>query len=244
MHRIFVPAEQFNEKQATIIGSDVHHISHVLRLEVGDSLEIRDSAQRVYATLIESVSPQEIICKIEGLRNIKSESSLKITLAQCLPKGKKIEEIIQHGTELGLHAVIPVVSERSIPRLTEETAADKRERWQKIAKGAAEQSGRLMIPTIHAVQSFKDVLRRTKEFDAALFFSEVEAEQSLKTFLQKNSAIQTALFLIGPEGGFSSSEIEAALATGFQSVTMGRRILRVETAALAALAMMTYEREL
>ncbi|MCX5751698.1 MAG: 16S rRNA (uracil(1498)-N(3))-methyltransferase [Candidatus Saganbacteria bacterium] len=210
--RVFVHHDQIGKEKAEITGSDVNHLKNVLRLD-------------------------KIICKIIGLRSHKSEPSFKITIAQGIPKAKKMDLIIEKGTELGVSAIIPTLCERSIPK----PQADKLERWKRIAKEAAEQCGRLVVPQIHPITKFEDVLNLKEEYDLALIPWEIEKENSLKKVLTNlPHPPQKVLILIGPEGGFGSIEVERAKEKGFTPITLGNRILRTETVALSILSMFMY----
>jgi 16S rRNA (uracil1498-N3)-methyltransferase len=230
MPRLFVPKDQL----PFITGSDVHYLKDVLRVKPSDELEIIDGSGTVYSAIVSSIHKDKI--KLEIINSAKSEAELKtkIILAQSLPKSKKMDFIVQKCTELGVSEIIPVVSERSVAK------GEKSGRWQKIAKEAAEQSGRALIPKISALTDFQSLLKKKNEFDLALIPWELEKTNKLKAILQ-NSSPKNIIILIGPEGGFSSQEIEQAKAAGFIPVSLGKRILRAETAGLAILSMIMYE---
>lgn len=233
MHRIFVSQDQL----PTITGSDVHYIKDVLRLGAGDELELLDGTGKVYLSKIIDIKQDKVICEILESRQQKAEHRTQVAIAQCLPKAKKMSLIIQKCTELGVSRIIPTLSERSIAK------GDKHERWLKIAKEAAEQSGRSTIPQIDQLTEFEDVLKTAKDFDLALIPWELEKSISLKKHFTNNriSGSPNILVMIGPEGGFSQQEVEAARNAGFTSITLGPNILRTETAGLAMLAMISYE---
>ena len=166
------------------------------------------------------------------------EPRIKITLAQALPKSSKMDDIVQKSTELGVFEIIPVTTERSIPK------SDKSERWNKIAKESAEQSGRVHVPQIKNTVSFDELLKSCENYGLKLLPWECENSRSLKTELVNNKNASSVLILIGPEGGFSPKEAEKASLKGFKSVSLGKRILRTQTAGPATLAMILYEMEL
>lgn len=230
MPRIFVPQDQL----PFITGSDVHYLRDVLRIKPNDEIEILDGSGTVYLATINNVQKDRI--KLNIIRSTKSEieSELEITLAQSLPKAKKMDFIIQKCTELGVSEIIPMITERSVSK------AEKAVRWQKIAKEAAEQSGRASIPKLANMIDFHSLIKKAKEFDLALIPWEMEKENRLKDILQK-SRFKKIIILIGPEGGFSSQEVEAAKTAGFISISLGKRILRTETAGMAILSMIMYE---
>ncbi|OGB87426.1 hypothetical protein A3H38_04745 [candidate division WOR-1 bacterium RIFCSPLOWO2_02_FULL_46_20] len=235
MHRFFVPQEQI----PTITGSDAHQIKNVLRLKVGEKIELLDGSGKVYFATIENIGKDKVVCNIIEHRTPNTEDRTQITIAQCLPKAKKMDLIIQKCTELGVSQIIPTLSERSIAK------ADKPERWSRIAREAAEQSGRLTIPIIAPLTKFEDVLKIKKDFSLALIPWELEKEKTLKSVLPDNriSGYPVILILIGPEGGFSRVEVEHAKSTGFIPISLGPRILRTETASLSILSIINYEYE-
>jgi len=230
MPRIFVPQDQL----PFITGSDVHYLKDVLRIKPGDEIEILDGNGTIYSATINNIQKDKI--KLDIIRSSKSETepAVGITLAQSLPKAKKMDFIIQKCTELGVAEIIPVITERSISK------GEKTARWQKIAIEAAEQSGRASIPKVASLIDFKSLLKKAKEFDLALIPWEMEKTNRLKTILQKSS-FRNIIMLIGPEGGFSSQEVAEAKAAGFIPISLGKRILRAETAGMAMLSMMMYE---
>lgn len=252
MHRVFVPASQIPE----ITGSDAHHIRDVLRMRAGDRLELLDGTGTVYEAEIKEINPhtkssaasrgefgvgikkEKIICKILTSRKSEVESSVQITLAQALPKASKMDLIIEKCTELGVNRIIPMLTERTVSK------TPKLDRWMKIAKSAAEQSGRAVIPVITPLMKFEDVLMMRDQFDIALIPWELEKERSLKTVLIPSPPIprpSSVICLIGPEGGFSEKEVELAREAGFVPVSLGKRILRTENAGMAILSMIVYE---
>ena len=230
MPRFFVSQEQI----PVITGSDAHQIKNVLRLKVGDELELLDGSGKVYFAKISEIEKEKIVCQIIKTKEDKPSATVSVTIAQCLPKAKKMDLIIQKCTELGVDKIIPILSERSIAK------SEKTVRWQKIAKGAAEQSGRSTIPEIAPLTRFNDLLKQKNEFDTAIVPWELEQELTLKSVL-RNKPINKLIILVGPEGGFSNKEVELAKTAGFVPVTLGARILRTETAPMAILAMINYE---
>ena len=233
MHRFFVPKEQL----PNIIGTDAHQIKNVLRMQINDEIELLDGTGTKYSAKIKEIKKDMIICEILDQTENSFVSKINITIAQCLPKNKKMELIIQKCTELGASNIIPVASERSISK------ADKLERWQKIAKEAAEQSNRSTIPTIHSLTTFKNILSLSSNYDLALIPWELEDKVTLRSCL-RNKIPRSIIILIGPEGGFTKQEVETAKQAGFISISLGKNILRTETASLAILSMINYEFEL
>jgi 16S rRNA (uracil1498-N3)-methyltransferase len=233
MPRVFVAPEHFPD----ILGSDVHYLRDVLRLKPNDELELLDGSGLVHAATITAITPEKVTCQVTGSRPAESEPTTKITLAQALPKAAKMDFIVEKCTELGVNRIIPMSTTRTIVQ------GVKLERWRKLAKEAAEQSGRAIIPEITGSTKFDEVLKLKGQFDLALIPWEQEKENTLKQSLRSLLLPQfpQILVAIGPEGGFTAEEVEAAQGSGFISVSLGKRILRTETAGLATLANIIYE---
>jgi len=242
--RIFVGFDKIKENHVSIEGSDVNYLKNVLRLKVGDEISIMDSKSKEYCSKIVAMEKDMIKAELISEKHPKSESKVKVAIAQGIPKNPKMDLIVQKATELGAIRIIPVKTERSIVKIKKEKEEIKVSRWQKIAKEAAEQSGRLIIPFVEEVRMLKEILRLCADFDKCIMLWEMEKERTIKKFLQENKAIKNLLVLIGPEGGFSHEEAELAKEQGFITVSLGNRILRTETAALAVLSMIDYEFEL
>ncbi len=243
--RVFVGSDNINNNIALIDGSDVNYLKNVLRLKPGDEMIVLDSKNREYSSKIISLSNNGMIkAELIAEKHSTSESKVKITIAQGIPKNPKMEIVIQKSTELGAEKIIPVMTERSVVKISAEKESGRIDRWRKIAKEAAEQSGRTMIPLIEGIRNFDDLLAQKDDFDGRILLWEMEKDVTLKNFLQKNKKIKNLLVLIGPEGGFSRKEAELAKKNGFATVSIGNRILRTETASLAVLSMINYEFEL
>lgn len=229
MPRVFVPPAQFPD----ITGSDLHYIKAVLRLKPGDKLELLDGTGKVYEAKISRIGKDRASCEIVSSRQEDSEPKTLVTLAQALPKASKMDFVVEKCVELGVHRLIPMTTERTVAK------GAKLDRWRKLAKEAAEQSGRAIIPEVTELSDLDSVLKMRDKFDLALIPWELETKRSLKSLLLPQ--FLNVLVLIGPEGGFSIKEVEAARAAGFQAASLGKRILRTETAGLAALANIIYE---
>ncbi|OGC10862.1 hypothetical protein A3J90_01670 [candidate division WOR-1 bacterium RIFOXYC2_FULL_37_10] len=261
MHRFFVPHYQIEKDQIFIFGSDINHIVNVLRMTNGDKLEVFDSFANTYKAKIKEIQNNKIICSILKTSKDNKEAAVKVSLAQCLPKGKKMDLIIQKTTELGVFDIIPVESERSVPKI-EDKADKKIEHWQKIAKEASEQSGRTIVPEIKPLIKFETLIKSCPKYDLKLIPWEGEQNNNLKKFIccrekfnpkgsDSNRCLLKSpplldngiLILIGPEGGFSQNEVESAKQNSFIPISLGKRILRTETAAIALLAQIFYEFE-
>lgn len=241
MHRFFIP-QLFNEEMR-ITGVDAKHISKVLRMQIGDRLQIvSDDGVSALAEVAAIDGECVDVHIIEKLAE-SHEPRVKITLAQGLAKGEKMDFIIQKAVELGAYAVAPVAMEHSVVRLDGPKADKKVERWQKIAESAAKQSKRDIIPVVQPVQTMKQMLDNNP-CSTKLIAYECEDRLSLKTALQEAEAAQgitDLLLIIGPEGGISEHELELARQSGARPVSLGRRILRAETAGLVAMSAIFYE---
>ena len=244
MFQFFVDKTQINEEAglAFITGADVNHICHVLRMRVGEQFYVTDGESGgKYLCALKEASEDQVTCDI--LRTIEESSELpcEITLYQGLPKADKMELIIQKAVELGVNRIVPVSTKRSIVKLDDKKAGAKISRWQGIAEAAAKQSKRDVIPQIGDVMTLKEALKEAAEFEVSMMpYENAEGMAFTRKLLDEIRPGQRIAIFIGPEGGFEDSEVEAALAQGTQPVTLGRRILRTETAGLAMLSMLVY----
>jgi 16S rRNA (uracil1498-N3)-methyltransferase len=234
MPRLFVPRSTL----PFIFGNDAHYLRDVLRLKKGDKLELLDGSGQVHQAEIVTLLKERVEVKVIRSYYSENEPAVKITLAQALPKGQKMDFVVEKSVELGVNRIIPVLTERSIGKTA------KLERWQKLAKEAAEQCGRAIIPEVTELTDFASVVKLKDQVDLALLPWELEKEKSLKSILSiQQSNHRSIICLVGPEGGFSQAEETAAVKAGWQTVSLGKRILRTETAGLAILANILYELE-
>lgn len=248
MSKFFVKEEQISNNKIKIIGEDVNHISNVLRMKKNDELQICNQATgENYLSKIISISKTVVECEIEGKIDKTTESNVDITLFQGIPKFEKMELIIQKNTEVGIKNIVPVMMERTVVKLDDKLANKKLERWQKIAEIAAKQSMRDIIPSIENIIKTKDI--DVTEFDAFLVAYENENHNMLKSELlklrkdkEKYKKYNIAV-LIGPEGGISEKEIEMLQAQKAKFISLGKRILRTETAGLVMVGNIMYELE-
>ena len=238
MSRFYVEAASVSENSITVSGTDVNHIRNVLRKKPGDKMTCFDPSGMEYSARIKEYGKDTVVLEIVSRIKLATESPVKVSLIQSLPKLSKMDDIVKNSSELGVFEIFPVITERSIPK------ADKTERWQRIAKEAAEQSGRGHVPVVHNVSSFDRILETAGPCGLKLIPWEGERTVSLKESLKISGTSGSIAVLIGPEGGFSSGEVEKAAKRGFIPVSLGKRILRTETAGPAVLAMIMYEREL
>lgn len=244
MHRFFVDPSQVEGNVIRIGGGDVNHIKNVLRLRRGDEITLVCGDGLEYRCALEAADAREILARIVDVTSGAGELPCRITLFQGLPKSDKMEFVIQKAVELGASEIVPVATERSVVRLDEKKAEKKAARWQQIAESAAKQSGRMRVPAVHPVVSFPEALRFAESCDVRLIPYELaEGMNSSRALIGSIRPGQSVAVFIGPEGGFSREEIRAAMEAGVHPMTLGRRILRTETAGLAALSILMFHLE-
>ena len=226
--------------------NELHHMRRVLRLAPGDELDISDKTSFEYRTRIESLSEDEARLLILDKQKFAREPRLKITLYQGIPKGSKMDEIIQRSVELGVLTIAPVFMERTVV-VDRGNFGKKLARWQKISAEAGKQCRRGLVPQVSEPQDFAALLDELSNYDLVVFPYENEENYTLKDLLRQEAAgraIKTVAVLIGPEGGFSEKEAQMLADRGIAGVSLGRTILRTETAGPAAIAMIMYELEM
>lgn len=238
MRRFF--CDNLSGASATITGDDAHHIARVLRMKPGEALSLCDGAGGEYDARITAASPDAVVCSLGERRASVVESPVHITLFQCLPKTGKLETIVQKCTELGVFAVVPVVSTRCVV-IPNKDFEKKRERYNRVALEAAKQSRRAAVPEVLPLVELKQI--DPKQFDLFLIAYEDESVRSLKVALREAGSPATVALLVGPEGGLEPEEVGRLAARGAISVSLGKRILRTETAGPAMLAQILYEVE-
>ena len=242
MPKFFIPHEKITDKQIIIDTEDVAHITRVLRLGVGDTVTCCDSRGMDYEVQIAETEPKRIVCDILSSKKSDAEPNIKVTLFQGLPKASKMEYIIQKTTELGISEIVPVKLSRCVVKIdNKKDEAKKLDRWQKISESAAKQSGRGIVPEVKGFMTLDEVINAAKDFDLFFVPYECEEQKTLREVLLSKENIKTVGFIIGPEGGFDKAETEKLKNAGIPTVTLGKRILRTETAGEAVLAMMMYE---
>lgn len=246
MQRFFVEPHQIDEAahQIHITGTDVNHISNVLRMKQGEEVWISDGGKKEYRCAIEAFSQEEVLLHIIYAQEPDYELPNRLYLFQGLPKADKMELIIQKAVELGAYEIIPVETKRCVVKLDGKKAAKKVDRWQQIAESAAKQSKRMLIPHVHEVITFKEALKYAQTMDIRLIPYELaKGMQETKEILAEIEPGQSVGIFIGPEGGFEEKEVEAAINEGAKSITLGKRILRTETAGLAILSVLMFQLE-
>lgn len=244
MHHFFVTPEQVLGETIYIEGTDVNHMKNVLRMKIGERAEVSDGNNRKYLCSIAGYEEDRAVLSVLENREADTELASRLYLFQGLPKSDKMDLIVQKAVELGAFEVIPVVTRRSVVKLDEKKAAKKVERWNSIAESAAKQAGRSMIPKVAPVMSYDGALEYAKTLDVKLIPYELaEGMQETKGVIRGIKSGQSVGMFIGPEGGFEAEEVSAAVEAGAVPVTLGRRILRTETAGLAMLAVLMFELE-
>ena len=243
MYRFYVSADQLAEKEVFISGGDVNHIKNVLRLEVGDWIVACDGNGTDYVSRIQSICSDEVVASIEKVQPTGTELPVRITLFQGMPKKDKLELIIQKAVELGAGEIVPVMTKRTVVKLSEEKKINKRlERWQSIAYAAAKQCDRGIIPMVHKPVSYEEALAMADQLDYNVIPYELQTgmEEARKIVDQACKQRSLGIF-IGPEGGFEPEEVERAMTRNIHPMTLGKRILRTETAGMALLSILMFQ---
>lgn len=255
MYKFFVPNTQIKENEIYITGTDVNHISNVLRLKLNDKILIsskdeNQEIERTYVSQIIKFSKDSVVCKIIDIVAKSVESNINIDLFQGLPKADKMEYIIQKTTELGVKKIIPVNMSRCVVKIDNKSGGKKITRWQKIAEVAAKQSKRDVIPKIENILKIEDICKNIDKYDIILLAYENESNITLKDellTLKKNINSDKKLnigIVIGPEGGLSDIEVDKLIKANAKCVSLGKRILRTETAPIVMISDIIYEFEL
>lgn len=250
MYLFFVDGSAIRENRAEITGPDVNHIKNVLRMKPGDKIRISDGEELCYNCVIEEFRESSegengaVLLKLLSRDEDGTELPAEIVLYQGLPKGDKMELVIQKNVELGIKAIVPVATRRAVVKLDKKKAEAKIRRWNAISESAAKQSKRTVIPEVRPVMTFKEAIDSASEFDCK--FIPYENAEGMAYTRQMLSFVKpgtrTAIF-IGPEGGFDEEEIAYAREKGFLPVSLGRRILRTETAGFTLLAALMIQLE-
>ncbi len=240
MYHFFIQPEQVATQEVTILGSDVNHIKNVLRMKIGEKICVNDGSHE-YLCSIAQLETESVTATIEQISDKTSELPAKIVLFQGLPKADKMETIIQKCVELGVYEIVPVQMKRCVVKLDSKKEEAKRKRWQAISESAAKQAGRGLIPEVHPLMTYKEALAYAASMEHILVpFEHAKNMEATRTALSAVKPGEQAAIFIGPEGGFEDEEIAQAENQGAQAITLGRRILRTETAGMAVLAMLGY----
>ena len=246
MYRFFCDRSQIHDGEVRIIGEDVRHIKNVLRMKPGEEILVSCGDDWEYTCEITSLSEEEVRAAVTDAQKPGRELPSRITLFQCLPKGDKMETVIQKAVELGAAEIVPVSSARCVVRLDAKKAAARVKRWNAIAESAAKQAKRMIIPEVHEVMSFSAALQYARVTDPGkapvllIPYENAEGMSETKKLLASIEPGQPVAVMIGPEGGFEETEVQEAEQAGFTPITLGKRILRTETAGMAVLSVLMF----
>lgn len=244
MQRFFVTPDQVGEDKIRIQGSDVNHMKNVLRMRPGEEVMVSDGNNRQYRCRVEDYPDGEAVLAILEAGLVDTELPSRIYLFQGLPKQEKMELIVQKAVELGVCQVIPVQTRRCVVKLDAKKAAKKVQRWQQIAESAAKQAGRGYIPSVSEVMTFQEALAFSEALDIRLIPYELaDGMEGTRKILDGIRPGQSVGIFIGPEGGFEKEEVGRAVEAGAMPITLGKRILRTETAGIAVLSILMYRLE-
>lgn len=241
MYRFFVPPEAVSEEKIRITGDDVNHIKNVLRMKSGEAVVVSCGRGTDYYCEICEIEEKTVWLEVKEEKMAKTELPVSITLFQALPKSDKMEFVIQKAIELGAAEIVPVQTKRCIVKLDVKKEEKKLQRWRMIAESAAKQSGRAIVPEIHSVLSMKEALAYASGLETCLIPYELceDMTGSIAAMQQAVKGKSIGIF-IGPEGGFERSEVENAMTAGVVPISLGKRILRTETAGLAVLSVLMF----
>lgn len=241
MHHFFVKQEQVGEKEIYLEGSDVNHLKNVLRVKIDEEIQICDEEGKEYTCKIAEISEDSITAQILWAEDGNRELPSKIYLFQGLPKSDKMELIIQKCVELGVYEVIPVATKRCVVKLDAKKADSKVKRWQAISESAAKQAKRSVIPNVHQVLTFGQALEYAKTLESILIPYELATDmEKTREILGKVCKTGSVAVFIGPEGGFEEAEVLKAKEAGAKEITLGKRILRTETAGLYLMSVLGF----
>ena len=244
MFQFFVEEDAIGNDYITITGEDFNHIKNVLRMKVGTEIRVSNKEDVDYLCHIHEITDQEVIAKIDDIDREGTELPTKVFLFQGLPKGDKMETVIQKNVELSVHRVIPVAMKRCVVKLDAKKAKSKVERWQKISESAAKQSKRMIIPEIAELMDYKSAVKFAASMDMFLLpYENAKGMAETKRLIEQIKPGQSVAVFIGPEGGFEDEEVELAKSAGANVISLGKRILRTETAGMALMAALMYEIE-
>ena len=242
MYKFFVEDNQIEENKIKIIGNDWKHISNVLRMKIGEEILVTNKkTSETYKCSIKNINKDEVECIIIEEKIESTELSVKVDLYQGIPKSDKMEAIIQKSVELGVNTIFPVNMKNCIAKIKDENK--KQERWQKISESAAKQSKRNIIPSIEKSVNIDFICNNIKNYDLVIIAYENEENITIKDILKENK-IEKIAIVVGPEGGLTENEVDKLINSGAKVATLGKRILRTETAPITMLSMIMYEYDL
>jgi 16S rRNA (uracil1498-N3)-methyltransferase len=238
MARFYVPHPHVDGGVLRVEGTEARHIRKVLRLKAGDPVTIFDGSAKEYDGCIVELGPSFVLVRVEKAFSPQKDSPLEIFLAQSLLKGEKMDYVIQKATELGVKEIVPFFSSRSVPLLERSKRQERHHRWERIGMEASKQCGRAILPVVRSLQDYDEMLRLVPG-DVLRFILWEKEGMVLKQALKRSA--EKIFFIVGPEGGLSETEVEASKKAGFIPVTLGKRIVRAETASLCLLSILQYE---
>jgi 16S rRNA (uracil1498-N3)-methyltransferase len=243
MYQFFIGNEQVRDNEILITGTDVNHIGNVLRMKPGDEIRVSSADGKSYFCRITAITKDAVTAQITRMDEQGTELPVSVYLFQGLPKNDKMELIVQKAVELGAHEIIPVAMKNCVVKLDAKKAESKTARWQTIAESAAKQSKRTLIPQVHTPVTWKEALVLAAELDVVLVpYENEKGMEATRSLIGNLASGQSIGIVIGPEGGFSPEEIACVdEQDNMHRISLGRRILRTETAGLATLAMLVYE---
>lgn len=244
MYHFFAAHENIYENYIEIVDDDVNHIKNVLRMKIGDKLRISSGDNVDYICCISTMDEGKIRADILSIDEMGNELPIKVYLFQGLPKQEKMELIIQKMVELGVYSIIPVAMKRCVVKLDDKKAKNKVERWNSIAESAAKQSKRSIVPLVHQVMTFKEALSYAQNLDIKLLPYECAKDiEQTRNIVEQLAVGQSIGIFIGPEGGYDLSELKLAKEYQWESITLGKRILRTETAGMMLMSVLMYKME-
>lgn len=241
MPKFFIKKENISDSKLILTGTDINHIIKVLRKKIGDILEASDGEGFEYKARITAIEEDKILADILE-KNDDIDSDIKITLYQSLPKSDKMDIIIQKCTELGISKIIPFISRYTIVVIDQNKEDKKIQRWRKIAQEACKQCRRSTIPQVTEVYDFDKLIDEISNYDLCIMAYEKESIK-LKDVLKSHKNAKNIAIIVGPEGGFTEDEVKRVISKDAKTVSLGKRILRTETASMALLSIITYELE-
>ena len=241
MRRFFVRPEDVGAGALRLRGDEADHLARVLRLGPGSQVRVFDGRGHEYVVLVERLEVDGVVCRILHHTAVQSSHTVSITLGQGLPKAEKFEWVIQKTTELGVAEIVPLITDRVVPRMALPRMPAKLARWEKLAREACKQSGRATVPRLWPPTSLDAFFTASQSADLKLVFWEGEDKRLLRTVLMTSEPVTSVAVLIGPEGGITSQEVARGEAYGFRAVGLGKHMLRTETAGVVAVALLQYQ---
>jgi 16S rRNA (uracil1498-N3)-methyltransferase len=240
MTHFYVLPQDIDGDRVLFRGNEAKHLRVVYRKNVGDMVSAVDGLGNELTVVLENVMPKSVMGRVIGVRRKSRETVSRVTLAQAVSKGGKMDLVIQRGTELGVHRFVPMITQRTVVSPGEKSSLNKRRRWQRVAISAMKQSLRSYLPLVDSLTNFDQVLQEAEKADLTLMASMDKRAKSLDRIFEERKALRQVMLLVGPEGGFSSQEISQALQRGAGLVSLGPRRLRAETAGILLVGLVLF----